>query len=527
MQVDSKPEAEADDASGRIRSRALPVAPLFIVLALVAAAILHFATRSELWLDEALTVNIARLPLRDIPHALRHDGAPPLYYALLHVWMLVFGEGNLAVRSLSGVIGLATLPLAYFSGVRMGATDRVRGQWIGWALVLLVATSPFSIRYSTENRMYALAILLVFLGYLAVRRALDRPTAGRLAGVTLVTAALLYSHYWSFFLLAVVFVVIAWRAVTAPAGAKGAPVRMLVALAVGGLLFVPWLPTLSYQLDHTGTPWASASISPKLIAQTLSQFAGGGAIEGRFLLLALAVLAALALFLHARPSHPADPLEGPAPSARWELLVGSATLLLGLGMSYVAGSTYQVRYAAVVFPFVMMVAAFGITAPRRVWVRYAAVAVVVALGLVGGVRGARTIRTQAGQVATQVARGAQPGDVVAYCPDQIGPATSRLLSRSAGVHQYTFPGFRSPQIVDWVDYAARNQKAAPGGFVNGLLNRAHDATIWYVWSPNYATYDLKCETILSQLQAARPHAQTLVAPDAKTFEHMGLVRFDQ
>ena len=33
---------------------------------------------------------------------LRHDGAPPLYYALLHFWIDVFGLGNLAVRSLSG-----------------------------------------------------------------------------------------------------------------------------------------------------------------------------------------------------------------------------------------------------------------------------------------------------------------------------------------------------------------------------------------------------------------------------------------
>ena len=56
-------------------------------LAIAAGLLLRFWTRSGLWLDEALTVNIARLPLHDIPDALKHDGAPPLYYYLLHFWM--------------------------------------------------------------------------------------------------------------------------------------------------------------------------------------------------------------------------------------------------------------------------------------------------------------------------------------------------------------------------------------------------------------------------------------------------------
>ena len=34
------------------------------------------------------------------------------------------------------------------------------------------------------------------------------------------------------------------------------PIPALVAVAVGGLAFVPWLPTFIYQSKHTGTPWA-------------------------------------------------------------------------------------------------------------------------------------------------------------------------------------------------------------------------------------------------------------------------------
>jgi hypothetical protein len=65
-----------------------------IVLTLVAAVVLRFVTRSALWEDEALTVAIARRPLGQLHGLLRHDGSPPLYYVLLHVWMKAFGTGN-------------------------------------------------------------------------------------------------------------------------------------------------------------------------------------------------------------------------------------------------------------------------------------------------------------------------------------------------------------------------------------------------------------------------------------------------
>ena len=80
-----------------------------------------------MWLDEALTVNIAHAPLGQIPGLLRHDGAPPLYYFLLHFWMQAFGAGNLGARSLAGVIGVLNLPLAWVAGYR-SAPARGRGR---------------------------------------------------------------------------------------------------------------------------------------------------------------------------------------------------------------------------------------------------------------------------------------------------------------------------------------------------------------------------------------------------------------
>ncbi len=51
-----------------------------LVLAVALGVVARFVATSPLWLDEALSVHIASLPMGDIPDALRHDGHPPLYY---------------------------------------------------------------------------------------------------------------------------------------------------------------------------------------------------------------------------------------------------------------------------------------------------------------------------------------------------------------------------------------------------------------------------------------------------------------
>ncbi len=64
------------------------------------------ALKSGYWIDEGIAVGIASHDLEDIPGILAQDGNPPLYYLLLHGWMLVFGAGEAATRALSLVFAL-------------------------------------------------------------------------------------------------------------------------------------------------------------------------------------------------------------------------------------------------------------------------------------------------------------------------------------------------------------------------------------------------------------------------------------
>ena len=110
----------ATDRSGTAQHRFdSPALILGIGAVLALGVVLRFVCASDLWADEVLSVNISRLSLGGILTALRHDGAPPLYYFLLHGWMRIFGTGTASVRALSGGIGVLTLWPMWYIGRRL------------------------------------------------------------------------------------------------------------------------------------------------------------------------------------------------------------------------------------------------------------------------------------------------------------------------------------------------------------------------------------------------------------------------
>ena len=476
------------------------VVPGLVGAVLVLAVLVRLRTASPLWLDEALSVHIARLPLRGLHAALRQDGAPPVYYLLLHGWMRVFGQSVTAVRALSTVFALAALPVAWALGRRW------RGPSGGWTMLLLLASSPFAAVYATETRMYALVTLEVLLGGLLLLRAWDRPSAPRLILLAVLTAVLVLTHYWSLFLLACLGLGLLRRA-RAPGSAR----RLVLALVAGGGLALPWVPTLLFQVTHTGTPWAPA---PSLVAalDTVGAWAGGGTLAARVLALLLMGLMVVAAVGRRHPSGlllrlPADP------AARLLLGLWAGPLLLGLVVGIAAGSGYATRYSAIALPGALLLIAAGLhVLPRRS--RLAWTAVVVVLGLVGALRVPFDDRkTQAGVIAAALRAGLVQGDLVVACPDQVGVAVQDLLP--AGVDQVVYPTLQRPDRIDWVDYARRNHAADPRAFLARVLARAAGRPVWLITQGDYRTFGNDCQRLGAGLAAG--HA--VVSHPVKASKH--------
>ncbi|HEX5614375.1 MAG TPA: glycosyltransferase family 39 protein [Acidimicrobiia bacterium] len=490
--------------------------PVSIVLAVVltAAVVLRFVARADLWLDEALTVNIAELPLGDLRAALRRDGAPPLHYFLLGRWIDVFGSSDAAVRALSGVLSLATVPPTWFVARRIG------GARLAWIAAVVLATNPFAIRYATETRMYALEMLLVTCGILAMQRAWEHPTVDRLAAIALIAALLAYTQYWTLYLLLVTGATCAWIAWRGTR--RDSARRTLGALAVGGVLFAPWLPTFLYQAEHTGTPWGAPVLPGIPIGLTFLAFGGEYNQEGWIALLVLVALVIVGTFgTRVGRDVVLDPLG--RPDIRPYAAVGAATLVAGTTLAYVGGTAFQPRYSAVVLPFFVLVVARGLAVlpgPRLAGI---AMGLVVVLGLIGGVRSAAEERTQAGEVVDVLEADAAPGDLVVLCPDQLGPAVARLAPRDLDL--VTYPTLGDPRFVDWVDYEARLDATDPRDVATRVLARAGDRTVWLVRAVGYRTHEGTCELLSDGIGAERGRVGRVEPGDVARRENMGLEEF--
>jgi hypothetical protein len=486
-------------ASPLVARLALPA-----VIAVTALGIaLRFFSTSALWLDEALSVNIASLGVGDMLDALRRDGHPPLYYLLLHYWMELVGDGDAAVRALSGIFGVATLPLAWVAGRRLAGTAGAR-----WALVV-TALSPYAIRYSSETRMYSLVMLMSLAGYLLLTDALRAPTAPRLGGIAVLSGLLLLTHYWAFYLVGTLGLLLVARWWRRP-DERPTLTKVIVALAAGGVLFLPWLGGFLYQMGHTGTPWGSPYRPTELVQATLNDLQGGLFSEAFLAGTTVIILLLVGLFAaRATPTSLALDLRT-TPVVRRELIVVAGTLAVGCLVGYATSAAYQSRYAAVVVPLVLLGVAVGIT--RLVGpARLVAGGTWVALSI-GGIGWLQIYeRTQADEVAAAVAERAEPGDVVVFCPDQLGPAYSRAID--GDLVEVSYPDLTAPERVDWVDYADRNAAADPAATAEEVRALADGRGIFVVWMGEYQTLAGQCEELVNGLG----QGEKVVTEDGKGF----------
>lgn len=209
-----------------------------IVLLAAALRIYGIANR-ELWIDEANAIVISWQSLPDLIARLRLDSSPPLYYAGLHYWMLAFGAGDAATRSLSVLGGVLLTYFTYRFGRRWFGTE------VGLMAAALLAVAPIQIFYSQTVRMYAWLPLLALLATAALAGAIQSARPWRLVAYAAATLAALYTHNFALHLLP------AHALLVAASGAlRRHPARWLACAIAIGLGYLPWLPILREQLAN-------------------------------------------------------------------------------------------------------------------------------------------------------------------------------------------------------------------------------------------------------------------------------------
>jgi mannosyltransferase len=217
--------------------------------------------RHGLWYDEGFSVLMVELA---DPTIWRLDLHPPLYYALLWAWSRL-SMGDVWLRSLSVVFGVATLPLVFALGARL--FSREAGAWAAAFLALL----HMHVWYSREARMYALMVLLFTAAFLGLVMAVQRDRRGWILYAT-ATAALTMSQALGI-VYALLLAGLFW--ILAPEPLRRSGWRSWAAASAAGLLpFACWLPFYVSRVNRVVAGWWATLESPwPPLLETLRVFA--------------------------------------------------------------------------------------------------------------------------------------------------------------------------------------------------------------------------------------------------------------
>ncbi|MCY4017858.1 MAG: glycosyltransferase family 39 protein [Chloroflexi bacterium] len=165
----------------------------------------------------------------------------PLYFILLNVWSRVAGSDLFVLRLLSTYFALLSLAAIY----RLARIPRLRHQAL--AALFIVSLNALFLFYSRELRMYTLLPFLVVWivwCYWRLLETTERVNCWTWLSLALSCALILYLHYFGIFILAALAM---YHLLFVRKNRRW--IHITLALIGGGLLFLPWLPTVLKGLE--------------------------------------------------------------------------------------------------------------------------------------------------------------------------------------------------------------------------------------------------------------------------------------
>lgn len=209
--------------------------------AVIAAGLsLYIGYTQSVWFDEAYSIALAEHSWGDIVRLTSQDVHPPMYYWLLKVWIMLFGSGELALRSMSALflglsVGVMALLLRRLFGVRTACI----------ALPFIVF-APFLLRYGFEIRMYALASFIGVTATYVLVAALDTEAKRKRLVLFGIYSLLVAIGMYTLYFMALIWIAhLVWVCMTAYAKRQWRIFwHAVIAYIVSLLVFLPWLPNL-------------------------------------------------------------------------------------------------------------------------------------------------------------------------------------------------------------------------------------------------------------------------------------------
>lgn len=309
-------------------------------------------TLQSMWIDEVMALFFTRGTFAETLRTIvrpEHNG--PFFYLLLFWWRRLVGDSDFAVRYMSVLFSVLTLPLLYQLARRL-LTERTA------ALALWIAAfSPFALWFAQEAKMYALHMWAATASTLALLEAFRKGRWWRWAIYALLLSLTLYSHFFGGF-LAVAQVVMSgilgwkrWRRWLV----YGLTVALL-ALAHIPLLRVARNVILYYQPRDIWRYFVPLKdMAQDLLGQYFYRLSSPEVTPWLLLLLAIFLIWGILALFRRRPRD------------AWILPVQAfLPVLIFYPISYRA-PVYSAKYLSAIAPAVWILAAWGLERVARLW----------------------------------------------------------------------------------------------------------------------------------------------------------------
>lgn len=230
-----------------------------------------------LWLDEGYTAWFSSRSWHDLWTVVpTYEPHPPFYYSLLKLWRGLWGDGLVAMRSLSVLLGVLTVPVIFYAALEHdrqepGGRPLLRASLAG----LLAACAPILTWHGQEARPYPLLVFGYALAILSLLRLMRDFRAGG-AGSWAAWAALgvgteltLWSHSLGILYGFCLFVALCASA-AAPAHNRA---RWTVLAAVTAVVGLAYVPCLLMVVERTGD-WSAGwlTFKPMMTLQLLGLY---------------------------------------------------------------------------------------------------------------------------------------------------------------------------------------------------------------------------------------------------------------
>ena len=239
---------------------------LFIAIILIGTIFLSIpAFHSNIWFDESYSVAIANHSFSEIWAIGSHDVHPILYYWMLKVINLIFGQ-NIMVYRIFSALGIVTLGVIGLTHIKKDF-----GKTTGLLFTFFIFFLPAMLNYAIEIRMYSWTIVFVTLMAIYLRRFIKNKDFKNALLFGIFSIISCYMHYYALVTAGIINLgLIIYVIVKRKEFSKDIIKKFAIIEVAQVVLYLPWLVVFIMQSLRVGSGFWITIEFPQILIDILN-----------------------------------------------------------------------------------------------------------------------------------------------------------------------------------------------------------------------------------------------------------------